>query len=727
MGKESKMQTPKKAAHFRILGIHPYLPDLSKHKEVDTDRMQSIHKALSEDYKWYMLFDGVSVSEDKETIELAKDFKKDFSLYDTDSMKITISAIVGRNGSGKSSFVELFVRAINNLSAVLIGEKFNFAAAEHLHFIDDVYVDVLFQIENVMYILIADGRNVILREYKQSSKYTFSRWQDKIINISKGTEERFSVLKGHSQSKRILRKLFYTLVCNYSLYGFNYRDFSIEATPADRLKKLKIYADDEILSEDAVWLKGIFHKNDGYQTPIVLHPMREDGQLNIRKENELAKERLLSLLFYRDKSGEYPMRVINDSLRVESIRFAPAKNRKFTKNNMLGALNINKTQNVSRFFDKIYKHILDFWDKEFHIKRSESSPFYEDACDYIVYKTLKIVLRYKKYHSIFRFLSLRDFNPDLLPEKLRPLVKDKTHVTKKLRQTLNFLVAPRFNPEDGEADIELFENNEKEETLSVDFHPSMFLPPPIFDTELVLNKELRVERESGFISFEPTGKANVTIAKIGGEIPINFSGLSSGERQIAYTISNILYHMVNVDSEWNDDYKETGKMSVIQYRYMNLILDEVELYFHPEMQRRFLHLLLKSIQSVNFRHLKGVNILFATHSPFILSDIPASNILRLGDEKERAQRNTFGGNIMEMLSDTFFMDSSIGEIARNEIKTIALMNVQASNTGKEKRKKLSLEYKAKKSRFKYVASIIGDSFLKSIVDKMLKDIEFKLR
>lgn len=46
----------------------------------------------------------------------------------------------------KSSMVELLVRAINNLAAALLGEGYNFSAAEHLHFIDNVFADLCFQI-----------------------------------------------------------------------------------------------------------------------------------------------------------------------------------------------------------------------------------------------------------------------------------------------------------------------------------------------------------------------------------------------------------------------------------------------------------------------------------------------------------------------------------------------------------------------------------------------------
>ena len=85
----------RKAQHFRIIGIRPHKPDLSKHRDVDWDKMQSIHKALSEDYKWYMLFEGVTVSDKNERVNVDKNFKKDFSLHDTENMKITISADVG--------------------------------------------------------------------------------------------------------------------------------------------------------------------------------------------------------------------------------------------------------------------------------------------------------------------------------------------------------------------------------------------------------------------------------------------------------------------------------------------------------------------------------------------------------------------------------------------------------------------------------------------------------
>ena len=40
------------------------------------------------------------------------------------------------------------------------------------------------------------------------------------------------------------------------------------------------------------------------------------------KENRLAKERLLSLLFYKDSDGNFPFRIINEKLTVEKIKIS---------------------------------------------------------------------------------------------------------------------------------------------------------------------------------------------------------------------------------------------------------------------------------------------------------------------------------------------------------------------------------------------------------------------
>lgn len=604
------------AHHFCIIGIKPLMPTFQDEQPVYANKAQAIQKALWNHNVWHMLYHGYSIAEDNSFIEVTNEALKDYSLYDTNDLKISISAIVGKNGSGKSSLVDLFIRMINNLSAVLLGEKFNFSAAEHLHFIDHVYAEMAFRIDNAIYILEERGRKVILKKFmrKRVTGLRFVLVKEEILLNKRTTLDTTSeLLDRHSKGRVILKSLFYTLVCNYSMYGFNYRDYFEEATPISRLNKLfkKCDFDRNNITEDQVWLKGIFHKNDGYQTPIVLHPMREDGILKITKENLLAKERMENLLFYKDNAGHYPQRVVNGNLHIVAIRIKPISNKSFSRENMLSQIGIGRQQNISQNFDNIYNWIIGFWDSLYHFSTvPQGQKLREDAYDYIVYKTLKIVSNYKKYSSIYNYLSKTKAKYEDVCKKLIPLSEDFTHVTKKLLRTIMYLKKDIYLDSDNTYNLDELGNtinamvgeriHSKHQLQETDL-----LPPPIFEKFLLLRKD----GDNGIIDFR---------------------NLSSGERQIAYTISNFMYHLINVDSEWDDFYQDKDHLQIIKYRFVNVIFDEVELYFHPELQRSFMGLLLQALQNAHFKNLHGINIILATHSPFLLSDIPHSNVLCLG-------------------------------------------------------------------------------------------------
>jgi len=82
---------------------------------------------------------------------------------------------------------------------------------------------------------------------------------------------------------------------------------------------------------------------------------------------------------------------------------------------------------------------------------------------------------------------------------------------------------------------------------------------------------------------------------------------------------------------------------------------------------------------------KKIHLVFTTHSPFLLSDIPRQNIIFLDkykkDEDENQEegncrvvdgiKQTFGQNIHTLLTDSFFMKGSlIGEFAKNKIEEL---------------------------------------------------------
>ena len=111
-----------------------------------------------------------------------------------------------------------------------------------------------------------------------------------------------------------------------------------------------------------------------------------------------------------------------------------------------------------------------------------------------------------------------------------------------------------------------------------------------------------------------------------------------------------------------------------------------------------------------------------THSPFVLSDIPDNNVLCLG-EGDNIVTKTLGGNIMEMLSSSFFMDSSIGDFIKEEISSIVDMYNKAVREGRNVKE----DFMNKRTRFRYVCDNVGDDFLKRMLTSMVDDIAKSIR
>lgn len=104
---------------------------------------------------------------------------------------------------------------------------------------------------------------------------------------------------------------------------------------------------------------------------------------------------------------------------------------------------------------------------------------------------------------------------------------------------------------------------------------------------------------------------------------------------------------------------------------MCVIFDEVELYYHPDMQRKFVYQLLHGLQQLKFKNLRSIHFLIITHSPFILSDIPKDNVLFLKKDGHAANvvgMKTFGANIYSILKHSFFLeDGAIGDFSQHVI------------------------------------------------------------
>lgn len=139
----------------------------------------------------------------------------------------------------------------------------------------------------------------------------------------------------------------------------------------------------------------------------------------------------------------------------------------------------------------------------------------------------------------------------------------------------------------------------------------------------------------------------------------NYNGLSTGERNFLSFFSRI------------KEYK------IKENRDILFIIDEGELGFHPQWQKKYLNFLLDFFEK--FFPKNRVQLILTTHSPFIVSDLPKENIVFLKRDKHNktevsdiANKNlTFGANIHDILANDFFLqDGFMGEFAKNEINVV---------------------------------------------------------
>lgn len=711
---------------FRIIAYRSLMPDGIF---VDSPQYLSISSRQKKMFGkgWLYFYDGYKVEEKDNSIILSIDdhIDDDALLFRiSDKTTVSISAVVGENGSGKSSLVDMIIRIMNNVSAAAFGEGYNNDTSEHLFFIDDVYGCLLCFVDGSYYLIEVAGRAVKIGRFCNAEGKQILLDIHKREILTENEKVVYTEPIGYKKPNIIKsEKLFYTVVYNYSMYSFNFHDYYNERTLQNRWKRADFNGNED--KEDNVWLKGLFHKNDGYMVPIVLNPMREGGLINVPKENKLAKERQLSLLMYRvvgpKGKDSYPLRTINKNKVIIGIKLE-STNTEYTNTYILNNLGY-KESDFKVKFKVIKEEICSFWRSAWKIPRPKNfDANVRKAWNYVVYKTLKICSTYDTHCSVIAELQNKKYNRWRLERKLFPLFMDESHITVKLRRTLAYLKYGIYDKSDdtyymNHIEDEMFRVMKRSDRLpfmygdpfeyhadekkTINLTTQDLLPPPIFKFSFVMIEKEK-NNENHLVSDE-----------------FLFEGLSSGERQVAYSISNFLYHLVNIESVHKCKDSKPGRR--VRYHNVFAIFDEVELYFHPDLQRRYLDLLLASLQNAHFKNITGINIMMVTHSPFVLSDLPKSNILFLGDSKKSDIKETFCSNIHEMLSSSFFMDYSIGEIGRLTLEE--MVQLYNSKHNKEKYEYRKNKFTANWQKYKYVARHIGDEFLSKYINGTLDELE----
>ena len=587
-------------------------------------------------------------------------------LQSKNGLSLSISAIVGENGSGKSSLVEFIIRLINNFATSIFGEQNMTLAFEHLHYIDGVEGKLYFSIGGIPYMVSVENRSVTLESFSSLPKnedeqqfvaYTipniFDNEQPNVPVEDTTPISEWKDRKGDDMSikEKLSKFFFYTLVNNYSIYAYNSLDYKEENTSLDyesKIRKKKYATDDE-----RSWLNGIFHKNDGYQVPLVLSPYRDKGNININLENELSKERLMALMIMPKQN----FRIINNHLKVRGISVSRKKYAYDAKRIREKGYYKNLSQ---AGFSKIEEMLVELWGAVIaeDLTRYKDRRYFKEAIDYLTYKTLKISVLYSQYKRYF-YANHHNIRSRVDEKQLKALVirlsLDKSHITRKIRHILAYICYGMYENQ-LEYDISLLSDKAKEiidkEVAKGNPFGKQFIygiddlvPPPIFDVKIQL-----VDQQNGN--------------------DVAFETLSSGEKQQAFVVSSILYHLGNIESVFRDNNKNR-----IAYSNVCIILEEIELYFHPQFQKNLIKYILDGIKQMSFVHIEGIQLMMVTHSPFVLSDIPTSNILALENGMQSDTKlQTFGANIYDMLNTSFFLhNSTIGDFAQWLIGRIILI------------------------------------------------------
>ena len=643
----------------------------------------------------------------------------------SEQFKLSVCCVVGKNGAGKSTLFDLMFRIINNLAYFLLEKKLekeedgeNPQKGRSLSEAHGFAANLYFETDGNLGIISYSYGNMQYDYY--DAKHT--------SKISEKFDREISNKRMHT----VLNEFFYTICTNYSIHSFNEDDY-------DTKDILKPKGDKQINGD---WIRGLLHKNDGYLTPVVIVPYRRKGGIiNVANEEDLAIQRLSVLAVLLWSQGN---KHLLDEYRPVSIeyRFDRDAAARYTKQykdvldeflplNGIEAMNLN---DISPLLREAWEMFLA--NKNYYTKQEVDVQ--KAVLNYLCYKSLKICVTYRPYGKMIGIRAVTDdeakkfeveegtlvaeATKDNVERLVNELADDKTHhhITLKLHQCLAFMKRDYYKtnadlhfdlPDSGEM-IDYHKEGIKkfiEDNLKIDndgigtgkgrynTYDEVFLrmPPSIFKWEVKLSHKGN-RKES-----------------------LSLRGMSSGEKQMLQSASYLLYHIKNIENIMMDKYRNP-------YHHINIVMDEAELYYHPEYQRQLIANMVDMMAAchINGNLIRSVNLMIATHSPFVLSDIPMSRTLYLkeGAPEKRVQQ-TFAANYHELLYNQFFIDNTMGEVGLKAFQEIVNHYKDMNSEIRDWQSSFS----AKREYYHFIVGMIADNYLRKSLSAMLDEIDDKIR
>lgn len=639
---------------------------------------------------------------------------------------LSVCCVVGKNGSGKSTLFDLMFRIVNNFAYFLLEKKLEEEKGEEnpqkgrdLAEANGFDASLFFE---------TDGNLGFIRYNYGKLQYNYFD-----ANYNSLVSEMFDGDISNKRMHDILNDFFYTICTNYSIHSFIEDDYDTKGI-LEQENNWRVNGD---------WIRGVLHKNDGYLTPIVIVPYRyEDGKIDVVNEETLAIQRLsvLAVLLWSQKKyllDEYKPVAIEYVFDKESTHYYSSKYKEVLDKKL--PLNNNNNQDYSQ----IYSLINDAWKsyleekKWYKYKKEDNVDFRKSVLNYLCYKTAKICTTYRSYgvklgiravtedekgkYEVEDGTLVAETTKDNVEKLVKELANDTphTHITLKLHQCLAFLKRGYYKTDRGyffdipdtvdligyhkeeidkfiKDNLEIDNKKQKIPKKRFETYDEVFLkmPPSIFKWEVKLTHKRK--RES-----------------------LSLKGMSSGEKQMLQSASYLLYHIKNIEKITVDKYRTP-------YHHVNIVMDEAELYYHPEFQRQLIANMVDMLAACHFNGniIRSVNIMIATHSPFVLSDIPNSRTLYLKDgAPEKRVQQTFAANYHELLYNQFFINNTMGEVGIKAIQDLMYYYKGEGVFNGEQIKR----YNKRKDYFRFIVDMIGDNYLRNSLKVMLDEIEAKMK
>lgn len=156
---------------------------------------------------------------------------------------------------------------------------------------------------------------------------------------------------------------------------------------------------------------------------------------------------------------------------------------------------------------------------------------------------------------------------------------------------------------------------------------------------------------------------------------LNFDSfcMSAGETNFIRLFSNAL-----TSQQFNEDIRD----------YIFLI-DEIEMGMHLEWSRKLINNFVEFLKRERRREDVNLQLIFTTHSPYMLSDIKPGNVIMLEKNQEtgysegKVLQNTFAKNIQEIMKENL-IDNIYGDFALAKINSmISRLNGEVAQAGDE--------------------------------------------